>query len=136
MAWRLYYGSWMNRRSLLMSQRTRLRAWWSGYIFPLRALAIGLWTICVLVAAVGVWGDRAGWWSGRPFVTNVISSVVGACFGVPIALFVLQALTVTQARAFEYQGAARTYQNALASLLTDIEGLRIAVGGEYATDLA
>jgi hypothetical protein len=46
---------------------------------------------CCLLA-VGTLGDARGWWGDAPFLTNVLSSMAGAMFGIPIALLVLPLL--------------------------------------------
>jgi len=46
---------------------------------------------CCLLA-LGIAGDANAWWSDAPFLTNVLSSVAGAMFGIPIALLILPLL--------------------------------------------
>jgi hypothetical protein len=38
---------------------------------------------------VGVLGDGMGWWASQPFVTNLVSSITGFAFAVPVALLIL-----------------------------------------------
>ncbi|MET9901199.1 hypothetical protein [Streptomyces sp. NPDC006446] len=45
----------------------------------------------------GWYGDGHGWWVHRPFVTNLLSSLTGLMFGIPLALFVLARLSKDQA---------------------------------------
>ena len=73
----------------------------------LRILWLALWGAGVLLLGLGQWGDQAGFWSSKPFVTNVFSSLTAALFGVPLALIVLQRLGVTQAEAVEARAARR-----------------------------
>ncbi len=59
------------------------------------------------VAARDVAGGQAGFWSSKPFLTNVFSSLTAALFGVPLALVVLQRLGMTQAEAVNARAARR-----------------------------
>ncbi|MBQ1021407.1 hypothetical protein KBX71_26475 [Micromonospora sp. D93] len=63
----------------------------------MRAAAIGLWLFATAVTALGLYGDRCRWWDNAPFATNLVSSVAGASFGVPIALLILATLSAQQA---------------------------------------
>lgn len=51
-------------------------------------VAVGL---CGLV--VGSWVETQGFWTGRPFLTNVASSLATALFGIPFALVMISSLT-------------------------------------------
>jgi hypothetical protein len=73
----------------------------------LRVLWLVLWSAGAVLLGLGWWGDQAGFWSSKPFVTNVFSSLTAALFGVPLALIVLQRLGVTQAEAVEARAARR-----------------------------
>jgi len=42
---------------------------------------------------LGVAGDLFGWWAGLSYLTNVLSSLTGACFGIPVALLLIAAIT-------------------------------------------
>lgn len=57
-------------------------------------------------------GDAGGWWADRPFLTNVYSTVTGALFGIPIALFLIARL---REGALADTGRARAH-NALVAL--------------------
>jgi hypothetical protein len=76
--------------------RGRLGAWWFSYSAGQRTLAVGLWIASAGLSIFGLYGDERGWWVTRPFATNLVSSAAGACFGVPIAIFVLQTLASRQ----------------------------------------
>ncbi|MFI5593142.1 hypothetical protein ACIA5G_49405 [Amycolatopsis sp. NPDC051758] len=66
-----------------------------------------LWSAGAVLLGLEWWGDQARFWSSKPFVTNVFSSLTAALFGVPLALIVLQRLGVTQAEAVEARAARR-----------------------------
>jgi hypothetical protein len=66
-----------------------------------------LWGVDVGLVSVGWWGDQVGFWSSKPFITNVFSSLTAALFGVPLALIVLQRLGLAQAEAVEARAAQR-----------------------------
>ncbi|GAA4718956.1 hypothetical protein [Phytohabitans rumicis] len=68
---------------------------------------MALWASGTLLAASGVVGDRREWWTEQPFLTNLVSSITGACFGIPIALLVLQALSAAHAERLEMRSTAR-----------------------------
>jgi hypothetical protein len=84
-----------------------LRGTWRETPDGLRVLWLVLWGVGVVLLGVGIAGDEAGFWSSKPFVTNVFSSLTAALFGVPLALVVLQRLGVTQAEAVETRAAQR-----------------------------
>jgi len=89
------------------SRRARLAGWWRDYNPALRAAAITLWLFGIAFAMLGALGDSRGWWAGRPFATNLVSSLVGACFGIPIALIVIQRLAANQLEMVERRSAMR-----------------------------
>jgi hypothetical protein len=66
-----------------------------------------LWTIGAVLLAAGWWGDEAGFWSDKPFLTNVFSSMTAVSFGIPLALIVLQRMGVAQTEAVEARAARR-----------------------------
>lgn len=84
-----------------------LRTAWRETPGGLRALCLALWAVGAALLGLGWWGDRTGFWSDRPFVTNVFSSVTAVSFGVPLALIVLGRMGVAQAEAVEARAARR-----------------------------
>jgi hypothetical protein len=60
-----------------------------------------------LTFALSTWGDATGFWSDKPFLTNMVSALAGAFFGIPFALVVLQRLAMDQANRVERAGAQR-----------------------------
>jgi len=69
---------------------------------------------CLL--ALGLAADRFGWWTTRPFLTNLVSGVTSACFGVPFALLILASLTAHQAEQLQQANAKSLFDGALDSL--------------------
>lgn len=61
----------------------RLREMWRETPEGLRASWLVLWGVGVVLLGAGWWGDQAGFWSSKPFITNVFSSLTAAWFGVP-----------------------------------------------------
>ncbi len=53
-------------------------------------VSIALVAIGIVLVGVGILGDAWGWWQSRPFLTNILSTMVGACFGLPLAIVVLR----------------------------------------------
>lgn len=58
--------------------------------------SIGLVALGIALVGVGLLGDSKGWWQSRPFLTNVLSTIGGACFGLPVALVVLRRVAETR----------------------------------------
>jgi hypothetical protein len=84
-----------------------LRTAWRETPGGLRPLCVALWCTGVLFLALGWWGDTSGFWSSRPFLTNVFSSLTAVAFGVPFAVIVLGRLGVAQAEQVEARAAQR-----------------------------
>jgi hypothetical protein len=87
--------------------------------------------ICVtlLVAGVGfvilgLLGDERGWWSDRPFLTNLLTAIAGACFGIPLAIAVLQSLSRLQGHLYERRKNFEKIASLGANLLGRVEVLR------------
>jgi hypothetical protein len=47
----------------------------------------------LVLVALGVWGDHAGWWQEWSFLTNLLASFTAALIGFPIALLVVNRVT-------------------------------------------
>jgi hypothetical protein len=69
--------------ALRASQRDRFRNW---ILFA----SVGLVSLGLAVVSVGLIGDSFNWWQSRPFLANLLSTIGGACFGIPVALVVLR----------------------------------------------
>jgi hypothetical protein len=52
--------------------------------------SIGLVFLGLAAVVVGLIGDGRDWWEARPFLTNLLSTISGACFGIPVAIVVLR----------------------------------------------
>lgn len=61
----------------------------------------------VVLVVLGLVGDLAGFWSDLPFLTNLVSALTGALFGVPVAIVVVQRLLQAQADASDLAAAWR-----------------------------
>jgi hypothetical protein len=64
------------------------RRWTSEHV--LRLIYLGAPVIGVLLTVGGIYGDAQGFWGERPFLTNLYSGSVAACFGVPLIIFGLE----------------------------------------------
>jgi hypothetical protein len=73
----------------------------SGYLRSIKPSvlwsSVVLWVLGAGLAVLGIVGDDRDWWKDRPFLTNLVSGVTGAGFGIPLALLVLSGLARRQA---------------------------------------
>lgn len=74
---------------------------WRETSRKLRVTLVASPLLGVVVFTLSAWGDRVGFWSNKPFLTNMISALIGATFAVPFALVVLQRLSFNQTAQFE-----------------------------------
>src|SRR5262245_48568765 len=70
---------------------------WKTSSREIKRIVTALLTLGALLMVLGIVGDGFGWWNSRPFTTNLISGVTGACFAIPLALIGLRALSEAQA---------------------------------------
>jgi hypothetical protein len=87
---------------------------------PVLATTVALWALGACLAILGVFGDARGWWTPRPFLTNVVSGLTTASFGIPVALLVLGELATRQrshAQQYDYIGRLRTQIRETASAI-------------------
>lgn len=84
-----------------------MRGIWEETPRGLRGGCVALWVAGVLLLGLGWWGDHKGFWADKAFVTNVFSSVTAAAFGVPLALVVLNRVSMVQAEAVEARAGRR-----------------------------
>ncbi|MFE2684479.1 hypothetical protein [Streptomyces mirabilis] len=103
--------------------RSRVRRWWTEKPRQIRLLTTVLMPIGFAFFLGGLRLDAIDWWTGHDYVLNVYSGLTGACFGVPVALLLLNGLANAQeearqaARALERAGQeAAAFQQALLSL--------------------
>jgi hypothetical protein len=73
-----------------------IRQIWSTTTRPLRMVALSIASIGIILLTIGIMGDINDWFSSLPFLTNIISGITSACFGIPLALVFLQWLTSLQ----------------------------------------
>lgn len=101
-----------------------LRGVWTETPGGLRVLWLTLWGLGAALLGAGWWGDQVGFWSSKPFVTNVFSSLTAALFGVPLALIVLQRVGLTQAETVEARAARRLAAKVVEDLVVAVAKLR------------
>jgi hypothetical protein len=75
--------------------------------------SILLWGSGSVLIWLGLVGDRRGWWTDRPFLTNLVSGLTGACFGIPVALLILTELSNRQRQRVEGVNAVARYDQAV-----------------------
>jgi hypothetical protein len=67
--------------------------------------------VCLL--SLGFAADQFDWWTNRPFLTNLVSGVTSACFGIPFASLFLASFTAHQAEQLERSNAQSLFDGAL-----------------------
>lgn len=93
---------WFGRRRTKFGssfRRTKIhfhRLFWNEVDPVVRVVVLCLLAAGFVLAFAGVAMDLAGTWNSFPFSVNMVSSAAAACFGVPIALVVLQYLLQEQ----------------------------------------
>ena len=92
----------------------QIRTFGSQLVHGWRETGATIRRLCVILPiagtvfiAVGVVGDASNWWKDKPFLTNLVSSMASAMFGIPLALVVFQRLTALQAERLEKRAAYR-----------------------------
>jgi hypothetical protein len=93
-----------------------------------RTLCLVLWCAGAVSLAAGAWGDTHGWWDRLGFLSNVASSATSGLFGVPLALVVLQHITVQQADNRERREVRHLAARLAAELATDARRLSRVAG--------
>ena len=84
---------------------------WRETPLSLRVATLVMWFAGTAMVALGSVGDSKGFWTSRPFLTNLASSVTGAAFGIPLALLVLQRIAVGEAERQETRTMKRLARN-------------------------
>lgn len=79
------------------SGQNRLRTFWEENPSAIRRISLLLWSLGLLALFLGIYGDECGWWGDRSFLTNIVSGVTAALFGIPVALLFLSRLATLQA---------------------------------------
>lgn len=84
--------------------------------------------IILALVGLGVFGGLPGsWWDPKGFIVNLVSGFTAACFGVPIAFFVLQRLLQQE----DDKRAERSRRQLFTNYLRDIRlNLHELVGGD------
>ena len=83
---------------------------WDNTSPSVRVLSAVMCLLGVGLVVLGWIGDSRGWWKDRPFLTNLVSSVTAALFGIPFALVILGRIANARARR-EEAGAAKRLDN-------------------------
>jgi hypothetical protein len=101
----------------------RFRNVWNETGSTLRKAWILLWAVGAALLALGAWGDRDGFWTDKPYLTNTFSALTSAAFGVPIALVVLQRIAASETDAAEARAARRMARRVSADLASAVTAL-------------
>jgi hypothetical protein len=110
-------------RSLKAQFARRLREVWGETGSTLKKTWIALWIIGIILLASGAWGDGIGFWENKPYLTNILSALTGAAFGIPLALVVLQRVAASEADAAEARAARRMAGRVSADLASMVVAL-------------
>ena len=70
---------------------------WDSTDPSVRVLSAVMCLLGVGLVVLGWIGDSRGWWKDRPFLTNLVSSVTTALFGIPFALVILERIANARA---------------------------------------
>ncbi len=96
---------------------------WADTGRGLRTACVVMWILAVLGTGAGAAGDLGGWWDRWPFLTNLLSSLVGALFGVPIALIVLQRIAAIEGHRYERREVVLVARSTIDGLCDEVTGL-------------
>ncbi len=89
----------------------------------LTVLLVSLVAIGVVMTIAGTVGDLRGWWSEKPFLTNLASGIASAGFGIPFAVVILRKLLMRQQLIDEWAARRRTGQQPLVDALGSFQDL-------------
>jgi len=114
---------------------------WLGQVWSQTSRRLRVSSIVLLVAALagtaaGVVGDQRGWWADHDFLVNLVSSLVSALFGLPVALIVIRHFTATEGRRLERAEAVRLGHSSarrLADVVTSLCPDRVLAADNTAT---
>lgn len=76
----------------------------------------------VVLLGLGLYGDNKGFWTTRPYATNILTTATGACLGIPLAVGIIQRLTAAQEESSQYRVTARILNDNLQQIETAICG--------------
>jgi len=118
-------STWVSvaRRSVRAQFWGKLRTIWKETGSTLKTAWIVLWTVGVILLALGAWGDGVGFWANKPYLTNTFSALTSAAFGIPLALVVLQRVAALEADATEARAARRMAGRVSAELASTVVAL-------------
>lgn len=100
----------------MIDAKNAILKWWESRTFILRFLVLTLWPAGCIIMAIGLEGDGDGWWNNHPFLGNLATSAVGACFGIPFALLILQYIIEHQSQITERRKALTMYSQRVEEL--------------------
>lgn len=110
----------MRPRSLLfwldLQVRQPAQRIWRNTSSTLKKAWVTLWIFGLVLFALGAWGDVDKFWENKPFLTNIISAMTGAAFGIPLALIILQRIAASEADAAEARAARRLARRVAAAM--------------------
>lgn len=96
-----------------------------------RGAGIGLVATGFALLALGVAGDLNGWWDELGFTSNVLAGLTGACFGIPVAYFVIQVLLRQEDERYSRSRVVRAARQNLIEMVETLDG---HFGAEHADD--
>lgn len=103
---------------------TEFRVAWRDETSPVvRRMLIASVLFGLGLLVVGSVGDFRGWWASIPYLTNVLTGLTGAMFGVPFAVLFLARVARHQADEAERRGVQRLLSTATAALADGTSGL-------------
>jgi hypothetical protein len=111
------------RRSPEAHFRAAARAIWIETGSTLKLAWVALWACGATLMAFGIWGDQSGFWNDRPYLSNTLSEVTSAAFGVPVALALLQRLASQESEAADSRSARRMARRVSADLESAVMAL-------------
>jgi xanthine/uracil permease len=84
-----------------------LGAIWSAVDRPIKTAAVVMWVSGLLLLGFGTYMDFDDGWSSQPFLTNIVSGIVGALIGIPLvgifAQYFIARASRSVARAFRHE---------------------------------
>ncbi|MBB4764324.1 hypothetical protein ACFQFC_08885 [Amorphoplanes digitatis] len=93
-----------------------VRRFWRSTAPVVRHTFAPMWAMGLTLTAAGWTGDDHGFWADKPFMTNLVSSLTGAMFGIPVALVVIQRVASRQANHAESHALAAQVTKSAADL--------------------
>jgi hypothetical protein len=112
----------------MASRPTAARRGWIGDAWAqassgVRRASVAMWVTALSLSALGVFGDLHHWWTDLQFVTNLVSSLAGALFGLPVALIVLKWLNAVEAEQRRRQDVVHLARIAVDDVVDNVDAL-------------